>query len=343
MLASQLAKELQLELLGDDRDIIAIAPVQTASSHELAFVSQARFLNQLAATSAGVVIVRPDWLDRVPGRCSVLLASDPYLAFAKASRYFVVTPNSQPGIHEQAHVHPSAVIDATASIGPNATVGAGAVIGPGVVISANVCVGEHCVVGSGSRLESGAVLYSRVKLGQRCRVHSNAVIGSDGFGFAPSQEGWVKIEQLGGVCIGDDCDIGANTVIDRGALDDTVLGNNVIIDNLVQVAHNCVIGDHTAIAGCVGLAGSTRIGRYCTLAGGVGVVGHLDICDNVHVTAMTMVTKSITEPGSYSSGTPMMPSAEWRKSAVRMGQLDSLTKRVQALEKLLSMAVREQS
>lgn len=341
MLASHLAKDLQLELIGDDRDIRAIAPIQSASSRELAFVSQTRFLSDLELTQAGVVIVKPEWLDQVPSASSAILASDPYLAFARASHYFAPKSEAVSGIHTHTSIHASASVDPSASIGPNVTIGAGTVVGKGAVIGANVSVGDHCVVAANCRLEAGVVLYSNVHLGERCRIHSNAVIGSDGFGFAPSRDGWVKIEQLGGVRIGDDCDIGANTVIDRGALDDTVLGNNVIIDNLVQVAHNCVIGDYTAIAGCVGLAGSTRIGKHCTLAGGVGVVGHLEICDHVHVTAMTMVTKSITEPGSYSSGAPMMTSPEWRKSAVRMSQLESLNKRVLQLEKLLNKAQRE--
>ena len=342
MLASILAEHLQLELVGNDRDISAIAPIQTASSTELAFVSQVRFLSQLALTRAGVVIIKPAWSDRVPEGCAAILAPDPYLAFARATHYFAAASELATGIHPSAQVHPEARVDATAAVGAHVSVGRGTEIGPSVTIGANVTIADRCKIGAGSRLEAGVVLYSDVHIGQRCRIHSNAVIGSDGFGFAPSPEGWVKIEQLGGVRIGDDCDIGANTVIDRGALQHTVLGNNVIIDNLVQVAHNCIIGDQTAIAACVGLAGSTRIGRRCTLAGGVGVVGHLDICDDVHVTAMSMVTKSISEPGSYSSGTTMMPSVEWRKSAVRMGQLENLNKRVQQLEKLLSKETRDQ-
>ena len=342
MLASILAEHLQLELVGNDRDISAIAPIQTASSTELAFVSQVRFLSQLALTRAGVVIIKPAWFDRVPEGCAAILAPDPYLAFARATHYFAAASEFATGIHPSAQVHPEARVDATAAVGAHVSVGRGTEIGPSVTIGANVTIADRCKIGAGSRLEAGVVLYSDVHIGQRCRIHSNAVIGSDGFGFAPSPEGWVKIEQLGGVRIGDDCDIGANTVIDRGALQHTVLGNNVIIDNLVQVAHNCIIGDQTAIAACVGLAGSTRIGRRCTLAGGVGVVGHLDICDDVHVTAMSMVTKSISEPGSYSSGTTMMPSVEWRKSAVRMGQLENLNKRVQQLEKLLSKETRDQ-
>lgn len=342
MLASLLARNLQLELVGDDLDVSAIAPIQTASSTELAFVSQPRFLSQLASTDAGVVIVKPEWQDKVPKGCAAILASDPYLAFARATHYFAAASHVLVGTHPSAQVHPEARVDASASIGPNVVIGKGTEIGANVVVGANVSIGGHCRIAPSSRLEAGVVLYSDVHIGQGCRIHSNAVIGSDGFGFAPSPQGWVKIEQLGGVRIGNDCDIGANTVIDRGALQHTVLGNNVIIDNLVQIAHNCVIGDHTAIAACVGLAGSTVIGRHCTLAGGVGVVGHLKICDNVHVTAMSMVTKSIDEPGSYSSGTTMMPSAQWRKSAVRMGQLEDLNKRVQQLERLLNMVTRDQ-
>ncbi|HEY7776516.1 MAG TPA: UDP-3-O-(3-hydroxymyristoyl)glucosamine N-acyltransferase, partial [Kineobactrum sp.] len=189
------------------------------------------------------------------------------------------------------------------------------------------------VIGAGSRLYPGAVLYHGVQLGEQCTIHSQAVLGADGFGFAPDGAGWQKIHQLGGVRLGNRVEVGACTTIDRGALEDTVVEDGAIIDNLVQIAHNCHIGKNTAIAGCTGLAGSTIIGANCTLAGGVGVVGHVEICDGVHVTGMTMVTKSITEPGSYSSGTPMSATRDWKRSAVRFTQLDSIQRRLTDLEK----------
>ena len=210
---------------------------------------------------------------------------------------------------------------------------AGADIGPNVVLGANCVIGERCRIGAGTRLHASVVLYRDVTIGEHCTLHANAVLGADGFGFAPSPEGWQKIHQLGGVRIGNRVEIGACTTIDRGALEDTVVEDGAIIDNLVQIAHNCHIGKNTAIAGCTGLAGSTIIGANCTLAGGVGVVGHVEICDNVHITGMTMVTKSITEPGSYSSGTPMASTRDWKRSAVRFAQLDSIQKRLAGLEK----------
>lgn len=336
MKLQEVALALELEVIGDDdRELSGIAPLNRASSSELAFVSHGRFLADLKEAKAAAVIVKREWLDDVPQSCSALVSSNPYLDFARATHLFKPTSAHDAGRHPSAIVAPSAVIGADVYIGPNVVIGERVEIGEGVYLSPNCHISDDCAVGKGSWLGSGVVLYRDVRIGDDCKLHANAVLGSDGFGFAPSSEGWVKIEQLGGVRVGSRCEIGANTVVDRGALDHTVLGDNVIVDNLVQIAHNCVIGDRTAIAACVGLAGSTIIGKDCTLAGGVGVVGHVEICDGVHVTAMTMVTKSITRPGSYSSGTMMMESADWRKSAVRMSQLDALTKRVNQLEKLL--------
>ena len=201
------------------------------------------------------------------------------------------------------------------------------------MLGANAYLGHDSHLGAGTLVHPNAVIYYDVRIGENCVVHSQTVLGADGFGFAPGPQGWEKISQLGGVRVGDGVEIGACTTIDRGALDHTIIEDGAIIDNLVQIAHNCRIGKNTAIAGCTGLAGSTIIGANCTLAGGVGVVGHVEICDNVHVTGMTMVTKSITEPGSYSSGTPMTATNEWKRSAVRFSQLDSIQHRLVALEK----------
>jgi UDP-3-O-[3-hydroxymyristoyl] glucosamine N-acyltransferase len=237
-----------------------------------------------------------------------------------------------------AGIHPSAVIDPSARIAASATVGAYCVIGADVVIGENTVLGAHCVVGAGciigarSFFHANVTLYHHVVLGNNVVIHGGAVIGADGFGFAPDGQRWQKIHQLGGVVIGDNVDIGANTCIDRGALDDTVIGNNVIIDNLVQIAHNVKIGNGTAIAACVGIAGSTEIGQHCTIAGAVGIVGHLRIADRVHITAKSLVTGSISKSGSYSSGTALTETKAWRKNAVRFSQLDALFQRVRALE-----------
>ena len=297
----------------------------------MSFLANARYLGQLEQTRAGAVILRPDQAERCPVAC--LLAENPYLAFARATVLFVDESAAEPGVHPSATVSSRATLAAGVSVGANVVIDAGADIRANVVLGANCVIGERCRIGAGTRLHPGVVLYRDVVIGEHCTLHANAVLGADGFGFAPSPEGWQKIHQLGGVRIGDRVEIGACTTVDRGALEDTVVEDGAIIDNLVQIAHNCHIGKNTAIAGCTGLAGSTIIGANCTLAGGVGVVGHVEICDNVHVTGMTMVTKSITEPGSYSSGTPMASTRDWKRSAVRFAQLDSIQKRLAGLEK----------
>lgn len=326
-----LAEALGATLSGNPgQPVSGLATLARAGPQQVSFLANRRYLSQLRGTRAAAVILHP----RMAAECPVatLQADDPYLAFARATALFVATPQHEPGVHPTAVVAVDARVHATASVGPHAVIGAGARIEAGAVVGAQCHVGARCIIGEGSHLYPGAVLYHDVKLGRRCTVHSQAVLGADGFGFAPGPDGWQKIHQLGGVTLGDDVEVGACTTIDRGALEDTVVEDGVIIDNLVQIAHNCHIGKNTAIAGCTGLAGSTIIGANCTLAGGVGVVGHVEICDNVHITGMTMVTKSITEPGSYSSGTPMSDTRDWKRNAVRFAQLDRIQKRLAALE-----------
>ena len=328
----ELAAFLGAELRGDPSlSVTGIAPLGRASASQLSFLASARYLGQLQQTRAAAVILRPDQAERCPVAC--LLADNPYLAFARATALFVAETPVEAGVHPSATVSAQARLAPGVSVGANVVIDAGADIGPNVVLGANCVIGERCRIGAGTRLHASVVLYRDVTIGEHCTLHANAVLGADGFGFAPSPEGWQKIHQLGGVRIGNRVEIGACTTIDRGALEDTVVEDGAIIDNLVQIAHNCHIGKNTAIAGCTGLAGSTIIGANCTLAGGVGVVGHVEICDNVHITGMTMVTKSITEPGSYSSGTPMASTRDWKRSAVRFAQLDSIQKRLAGLEK----------
>ena len=328
----ELARQFNLELSGDPAVVVTgLAPLATAGPQDIGFLSKKKYESQLVGTRAAAVILHPELVGQCP--TASLATDDPYLVFSRITHLFDPTPVPAAGIHPAAVVADSAMLDESASVGPNAVIEAGASIGPGAIIGANAYVGEGSQVGAGTRLHPGVVIYHNVHIGDRCIVHSQAVIGSDGFGFAPGPDGWEKICQIGGVRIGNDVEIGASTAIDRGALEHTVIADGVILDNQVHIAHNCRIGKNTAIAGCTGLAGSTIIGANCTFAGGVGVVGHIEICDNVHVTGMTMVTRSITEPGSYSSGIPMAPTREWRRNAVRFSQLERIHQRLVALEK----------
>jgi len=328
----ELAERFDLVLSGDPQlSVSGLAALAAAGPDQLSFLSNRKYLSQLASTRAAAVVLHPDFVSDCP--VASLATPDPYLAFARITGEFDHTPVAPAGVHPSAVVSADAELEPGVSIGANAVIEAGAVIGRGAQVGASVYVGHNCRVGANCRLNPGVVLYHDVHLGEGCTVHAQAVLGADGFGFAPSADGWQKIHQLGGVRVGKGVEIGACTTVDRGALDHTVIEDGVILDNLVQVAHNCHIGKNTAIAGCTGLAGSSIIGADCTLAGGVGIAGHLEICDGVHITAMSIVTKSITEPGSYSSGTPMAPTRDWRKSAVRFSQLERIQKRLLALEK----------
>ncbi|HKM38292.1 MAG TPA: UDP-3-O-(3-hydroxymyristoyl)glucosamine N-acyltransferase [Thiopseudomonas sp.] len=329
---AQLAEILGAELHGDaDKIIVGLSTLHDASSNELSFLANAHYRKQLEHTQAGAILLSA--ADAVDYSGNFLVAADPYLAYAKLSHYFDRTPKPNAGIHPSAVIAETALIDSTACIGPGVVIEEHAVIAAGVIVGAQCFIGARSTVAEGGRLLPRVTLYHDVTVGQRVVIQSGAVIGGEGFGFANHQGVWNKIAQIGGVTIGDDVEIGANTTIDRGALADTLIGNGVKLDNQIQIAHNVQIGDHTAVAACVGISGSAKIGRNCMLAGGVGLVGHIDICDGVFITGMTMVTHSITEPGAYSSGTAMQPAADWKKNAVRFRQLDQLAKRVRALEK----------
>ncbi|MDO3385783.1 UDP-3-O-(3-hydroxymyristoyl)glucosamine N-acyltransferase [Gilvimarinus sp. SDUM040013] len=312
--------------------ITGIAGLGRAKNDQIGFLAQSRFRQQLSTCKAGAVILREQDADMFSG--NLLIVEDPYLAYAKLTRLFDSSYTVSAGIHASAVVAGTARIDAGAEISANAVIGEDVVVGAGASIGPGVVVGDRAQIGAGTRLFANVSVYHDVIIGEHCIVHSNTVIGGDGFGFSPDRErgGWRKIHQLGTVRIGNQVEIGSSTAIDRGALDDTVICDGVIIDNQVHIAHNVVIGENTAIAGNCGFAGSTVVGKNCTFAGAVGVVGHIEIADNVHITGMTMVTKSILEPGNYSSGTSAAPSREWRKNAVRFNQLNELASRVKALE-----------
>jgi UDP-3-O-[3-hydroxymyristoyl] glucosamine N-acyltransferase len=263
----------------------------------------------------------------------VLVSDNPYACYARAARLLYPQEKPRSGIHPSAIVDEAAQIDPSAWIGANTVVAADAKIGPSVQIGPGCIIGAKVQIGEGSQLVARVTILAEAHIGRRAIIHPGVVIGSDGFGLAEVEGRWEKVPQLGSVRIGDDVEIGANTTVDRGSVEDTVIEEGVKIDNQVQVAHNVFIGAQTAIAACVGICGSTRIGSYCTLAGGVGVLGHLEIADHVHVTGMSMVTRSLSEPGTYSAGTPLMGNRQWRRNAVRIKQLDRLTRRVSRLEK----------
>lgn len=332
-----LARQFTLTFHGDGSRVIdGVGTLSAAGSSQLSFLSNSKYAAQLSHTGAGVVILREEDLAHCP--TAALVASDPYVAYARIAALFESMPAAPAGIHPSAVVATTAQVSPSASIGPCSVIGEHAVIGDGVILGAHCIIGEGCVVGDQSQLVARVTLVTRVILGKRVLVHPGAVIGSDGFGLAfdrsgPGAGSWVKLPQLGGVRIGDDCEIGANTTIDRGALDDTVLEEDVRLDNQIQIAHNVHIGAHTAMAGCAAVAGSAKIGRYCMIGGNAGVLGHLELADGVTITAKSLVTHSIREAGEYSSGVPLQTNRAWRKNAARFKHLDEYARRLSALEK----------
>lgn len=305
-----------LELAGSDTEILRIAPLDSAGPGDLSFLSNPRYQQQLAASKAACVIVAPAMREAAMQRGACIVADNPYVYFARATQLWKrLHARALPaGVHSSAVVDPEAVVDPTAYVGPLCVVERGARIGAGTQLKSRVTVGEDCIVGA------------------RCILHSGVVLGSDGFGFAPEGGAWVKIEQLGAVRIGDDVEIGANTCIDRGALDDTVIEDGVKLDNLVQIGHNVHVGRHVAMAGCVGVAGSAQIGAHCTVGGGAIVLGHLQLAENVHISAATVVTRSLNKPGVYTGMFPVDENTKWEKNAATLKQLHSLRERIKALE-----------
>ncbi len=323
----ELAERFSLQRMGDDDvRISGVATLAQAGPDQLAFLANPRYRAQLADSRAGAVVLRAGDADGHAG--TALIAGDPYAAFAKIAALFDATPAATPGIHPSAAIHADAVVDANAEIGPFVSIGARSRIAAGAIVGPGCVIGEDCDVGEGTRLVARVTLVVRVRLGRRVTIHPGAVLGADGFGLAMDAGRWLKVPQLGGVLVGDDCEIGANTTIDRGALEDTVLEEDVRLDNQIQVGHNVRIGAHTAMAGCSAVAGSARIGRYCLIGGAAGILGHLEVADRVMVTAMSLVTRSIREPGEYSSGTPLMDNRSWRRNAARFKQLDAMARRL---------------
>ena len=330
----EIAERTGSELIGDPEQRVAgVCTLQNGRPDCIGFLANPRYQKYLADTRAGAVFLAPE----LAGDCPVaaLVNDNPYLAYARAAALLAPPPALEPGVHPSAVVAKDAVVDPSAQIAALAVVEGGAEIGPGVLVGPGCVVGREVRIGADTRLVANVTLCAGVRLGARCLLHPGAVVGSDGFGIANDQGRWVKVPQLGSVRIGDDVEIGANTTIDRGALEDTVIESGVKLDNQIQIAHNVKIGENTAIAGCAGISGSARIGRNCMIAGGVGVVGHLEITDGVVVTGMSMVTKSIREPGVYSSGLPAQPNEQWNRITARLRRLDDMARRLRELERRL--------
>lgn len=312
-----LVESLGGELHGDANRLIAgLAPLDAALSQHLSFLSHPKYQSQLAGSKAGCVIVSAQFKAQAQARGDCIVTDDPYLYFARVTQLWKKNLPQPAGllIHPSAVVAPDAIVHASARIGALCVVESGACIGADTVLKSRVTVSENCIVGA------------------RCLLHSGVVIGADGFGFAPNNGAWEKIEQLGAVRIGNDVEIGANTCIDRGALQDTVIKDGVKLDNLIQIGHNVQVGQHTAMAGCAGVAGSAQIGAHCSVGGGAVVLGHLTLADGVNISAASVVTRSIHKSGHFTGIFPIDDNVAWEKNAASLKQLASLRDRIRVLE-----------
>lgn len=335
MFLADIQRRLGGEAIGEVvAPLAGVGTLDGADASRISFLANPRYRRSLSTTRAGAVILGKG--DRDATGLPRIIADNPYAYFARLAQLFVVPSASEPGIHPSAVVHDGAKIDATASIGEFTSIGTGAIIGAGARIGPGCTIGAGAEIGAATTLVARVTVYPLCCIGARGLVHAGVVIGADGFGFAPDfvggEGGWVKIPQTGRVIIGDDCEIGANTTIDRGAIDDTIIGNDVKLDNQIQIGHNCTVGDHTVISGCVGIAGSTHIGRHVLIGGAAGAIGHLDICDGATISAMTLVTKSITEPGVYTGSMPPMKHEDWLRNAVHLRRLDAMSAAIKKKE-----------
>jgi len=326
-----LAERLDCELRGDaTRHVTALETLERAGPYDLAFAVDRRWRDRLRSSRAGAVIVPPVLAADAPA--DHLLADDPYACYARASWLLSPEPRPPAGIHPSVVLEEEVEIDPSAALGPGVVVGKGTRIGPDAILGAHAVIGAGCRIGARTRLFPRVTLGDEVSIGADCRVQSGAVIGGEGFGFARARDGWLPIRQAGGVAVGSRVHVGANTTIDRGAIEPTTIADGVILDNQIQIAHNVRIGENTAIAGCTGVAGSTSIGRDCLIGGACDIVGHVEICDGVVLNATSFVSRSITAPGRYGSGPPLLPERRWRRVFVALGRLDELARRVRRLE-----------
>ncbi len=335
MTLGMLAVRHGCELRGNpDAVVDRVATLSTAGEGSLAFLANPQYREYLPRTRATAVVVAPADAPSCPVAC--LISSNPYLTYAAIAADLHPPVPISPGVAPGAHVGRDCRLPASCQVEAGAFIGSGAMIGECVYVGPNAVIASGCRVGDATRIMAGAVLYERTSLGERCLIHAGAVIGADGFGIARRNDGaWTKVPQLGGVVIGDDVEVGANSTIDRGAIGDTVIGNGVKLDNQIQIGHNVVIGEHTAIAALTGISGSVRIGARCVIGGDVGFAGHLSVADDVVIGGGANVTQSITGPGVYGGTIPASEAKQWRKNAVRFGQLDELARRLQRLEQLV--------
>ncbi|MEW7847696.1 UDP-3-O-(3-hydroxymyristoyl)glucosamine N-acyltransferase [Massilia aurea] len=335
------------QLVGDPNlEVSAIAPLDTAGASHISFLSNSKLRALAAQSGAAALILSPldDPTVAATYEGARIVTTNPYAYFARAAQYFASLTDHVPpcGVHASAVVADSAEIDASAHIGPHVTIDEGAVIGAHAVIDAGCYVGRNAVIGEGTHLFANVTFHAGCQIGKRGILHSGAVIGTDGFGFANEGGVYIKIPQTGRVLIGDDVDIGANTTIDRGALEDTIIEDGVKLDNQIQIGHNTRIGAHTAMAGCVGVAGSARIGSRCTFGGAAMVLGHLEIADNVHISSGSMVSRSVLEPGQYTGFYPLAKNAEWERSAAIVRNLGTMREKLRALEKTIKNLTEQQ-
>ncbi|MDM8569092.1 UDP-3-O-(3-hydroxymyristoyl)glucosamine N-acyltransferase [Thiotrichales bacterium HSG1] len=331
IILTELAAKIGAKLETSDSSIITgIAPLNKATPQEISFFSNRKYRNELSKTKAAAVILT----EKDCSFCKVakLIMDNPYLGYAKAANLFSPPIPKPPGIHPSAYVNPDVILDSDVYVGPQVVIEAGAKLGKGVIVGPGCVIESGVEIGANCQLKANVTICSGSKIGQRIIIHPGAVVGSDGFGNATDGERWVKVPQIGGVFVGDDVEIGANTTIDKGALEDTYIANGVRLDNLIQIAHNVQIGEHTAIAGCVGIAGSTKIGKNCLIGGGVGISGHLEIVDNVCVTGGSIILRSIRKAGVYSSGTPIENNQHWHRNYLRFKQLNEMALRLKKLE-----------
>jgi UDP-3-O-[3-hydroxymyristoyl] glucosamine N-acyltransferase len=336
----ELVERLGGQLAGDPNlEVSGIAPLSDAGVSHISFLSNSKLRAQAAQSGAAALILSPADDETVSATYSGarIVTKNPYAYFARAAQYFASLDAfvPAPGIDPAACVAPGASVAASAHVGPQVTIEDGAQVGEGAVIDAGCFIGRGAVIGEGTHLFANVTFHAHCSIGARGIIHSGAVIGTDGFGFANEGGVYIKIPQTGRVLIGDDVDIGANTTIDRGALADTIIEDGVKLDNQIQIGHNCVIGAHTAMAGCVGVAGSAKIGKYCTFGGAAMVLGHLTIVDHVHVSSASMVSRSILEAGQYTGFYPLAKNAEWEKSAAIVRNLATMRDKIRALEKTL--------
>ncbi len=328
------------QLAGDPNlEVQAIAPLDSAGASHISFLSNSKLRALAAQSQAAALILSPldDPAVAATYEGARIVTTNPYAYFARAAQYFVSLSEAvpAPGVHPSAVVAEGAVVDPTAHIGAHVTIEEGAVVGAHAVIDAGCYIGREAAVGEGTHFFANVTFHARCRIGKRGIVHSGAVIGTDGFGFANEGGVYIKIPQTGRVLIGDDVDIGANTCIDRGALADTIIEDGVKLDNQIQIGHNCHIGAHTAMAGCVGVAGSAKIGKHCTFGGAAMVLGHLEIVDNVHISSGSMVSRSVLEPGQYTGFYPLAKNAEWERSAAIVRNLGAMREKIRSLEKTI--------